>query len=250
MYLYQAAFTARTLARTLRAALIKTDPAPLNYLDVGARGGLPRRWRLLEQLGKISPIFVEADPDEADKLRKRGRTLCAALGSEHGLLADLRITRAAHLSSVLEPDYDGWPHELLPDVEVVEKVPVTLSRLDHVWPDEYGDPHFVKIDTQGYDLEVLKGFGELLKRVCCAEVEVCMANQYVGQPSPTDVYDYMRASGFDMVGFKANSLQAGRQTVVFNAFFVRAEIRDVPAVRMWKIVNDIGSAQRITAIGI
>ncbi|EID15457.1 FkbM family methyltransferase [Mycolicibacterium phlei RIVM601174] len=127
---------------------------------------------------------------------------------------------------------------------------MTLSRLDHVWPKEFGDPHFVKVDVQGYDLEVLKGFGDLITRVYCAEVEVRIARQYRGQPSPSDVYEFMSDHGFDLVGFRANSLQAGRQTVVFNAFFIRSDLRDSPAIRMWKRVNNIGSARRITAIGV
>jgi FkbM family methyltransferase len=205
---------------------------------------------MVERLGKISPIFVEADPEEAKRLQENGRTLCAALGSEHGQAAELRLTRANYLSSMLDPLPGTWPSELAAGAEVVERIPMTLSRLDAIWPEEWGAPHFIKVDTQGYDLEVLKGFGDLLQQVYCAEVEVRVAQQYAGQANPIEIHSFMKGNGFDLVSFKANGLQGGLETVVFNAFFIRSDLRDSPTVRMWKIMNNIGSAERIGAIGV
>jgi FkbM family methyltransferase len=247
---YRAAAAGPTLARCLRAALIKTEPKPLNYLDIGARYGLPRQLRILERLGKISPIFVEADPEEAKRLQENGRTLCAALGSQHGHAVELNLTRAVYLSSILDPLPGTWPTKLAAGAEVVERIPMTLSRLDAIWPSEWGDPHFIKVDTQGYDLEVLKGFGDLLHRVSCAEVEVRIAQQYAGQATPFEIHSFMKGHGFDVVGFKANGLQGGQETIVFNAFFIRSNVRDTPAVRMWRIINNVGSADRIAAFGV
>lgn len=228
------------LLRSTRAVLMSTHPSPLNYLDIGARDGIPRRWQLLERSGKIAPVYVEADAEEANELRKRGRTLCAALGSESGATVELKITRAPWLTSVLEPMVEKWPSELASGCEVVERRQMTLSRLDEIWPAEFGDPHFVKIDTQGYDLEVLKGFGDLLERVLCLEVEVRIGQQYIDQATAADIYAFMDERKFDLVGLSSNGLQADRTMMVFNAFFINSSAQQKSAIKLWKLVNNIG----------
>ncbi len=44
------------------------------YLDIGARGGLPQRWQWAQKAGLISPVFVEAEPQEASRLSRPANT--------------------------------------------------------------------------------------------------------------------------------------------------------------------------------
>lgn len=126
---------------------------------------------------------------------------------------------------------------------------MSVSRLDSLWPSDFGDPHFVKIDTQGYDLEVLVGFGDLLKGVLCAEIEVRISEQYVNQCLASDIYKFMNQEGFDLVGLLSNGLQSGAGMMVFNAFFIKRSAADTSAVKLWRIVNNIGSLERVKALG-
>ena len=182
------------------------------------------------------------------KLRKNGRVLCAVLGSRDGVPVELKITRAPGLTSVLEPLVEQWPKELAPRCEVVDRHQMITARLDSIWPSELGDPHFVKIDTQGYDLEVLKGFGDLLDRVLCLEIEVRLGPQYEGQPSIVDIHSFLVERNFTLVKLAPNGLQARRIMLVFNAFFVHSSATNSSAVKLWKTVNDIGSPDRVNII--
>ena len=61
----------------------------------------------------------------------------------------------------------------------------------------------LKVDTQGYDLEVLKGAGQFLnnKIVKYVRVELIWVNQYENQCDPLEVIGFLYASGFSLIGF-------------------------------------------------
>jgi hypothetical protein len=145
---------------------------------------------------------------------------------------------------VLVPRED-LPLDIAPSFQVTSVHPVRLMRLDSVWPsDEMGAPTFIKIDVQGYELKVLAGCGSLLRQTVCVELETRVARHYEEQPSPLDICEYMTASGFDLVKFSPNGYK-GRQICVFNAYFVRRSEHDSRAARLWKRINNVGSAHRV-----
>src|SRR5258707_15700586 len=55
---------------------------------------------------------------------------------------------------------------------------------------------FLKLDTQGADLDILRGAGPLLDGCLGVEVEVMFAPLYDGQPLFADVDSYLRSRGF------------------------------------------------------
>lgn len=67
------AFRLDTMLRVLRAAwwIRRHGGQRPVYLDIGARGSLPRRWHMAWLLGIVSPVFVEPDPEQARLLRKK-----------------------------------------------------------------------------------------------------------------------------------------------------------------------------------
>jgi FkbM family methyltransferase len=224
--------------------------APSTYVDIGARGGLPRPWHLAHELGLIQPVFFEPDAIAANKLRAsypKATVAPWALGSTDGKEETLYVTKAPGQSSVVIPDKSNpfvnssW--------DVIAEEQITVRRLDAVWEQKWGHPSFVKIDVQGYELQVIQGIGNLLPRVLCLEVECTFIPFYKRQPVFQEVYERLRAEAFDLVKLRPIGLYNGVVVVEFNAFFVRSDSHSDPRVQLWKAVNDVAGAARIYAYG-
>jgi FkbM family methyltransferase len=149
------------------------DSAPV-YLDVGARGGLPPAWSVAARLGLVRPILVEADPTEADRLSDAYQTATVipyALGSKREV-RDLYLTATPGRSSLLMPDPEivSTLHPTAWAIESIERVETV--RLDEIWNRYANDkPSFVKIDTQGFEKEILIGMGAILSDVSCMNLK-------------------------------------------------------------------------------
>ena len=100
-------------------------------------------------------------------------------------------------------------------------IKVEVVPLNAVW-DRYSSapPHFVKIDVQGFEKEVLLGMENLLGDVLCIELEASFLPFYVGQPS-----------------------------FQFNAFLVRRDRHGDKPVALRKRINDVGDHNRTVALG-
>ena len=61
------------------------------------------------------------------------------------------------------------------------------------------DYNALVIDVQGMELEVLRGFGDLLKHIDCANIECSRVPVYEGEASAGDVIMFMNEHGFRAV---------------------------------------------------
>ena len=57
---------------------------------------------------------------------------------------------------------------------------------------------FIKIDTQGYEMEVLKGAESTLRLASGIKVEVSIAPLYEGQPDYLSLIEFIRSAGFSL----------------------------------------------------
>jgi FkbM family methyltransferase len=100
--------------------------------------------------------------------------------------------------------------------KVVECRRVRCGRLsDFVGRNEFGTNNLLKIDTQGFELEVLKGCTELLDRFTVIYCELSFTELYEGQPLADEVICYLHGFGFrlaaiynQMTGLDKKALQA------------------------------------------
>lgn len=81
---------------------------------------------------------------------------------------------------------------------------VSVRRLDKLLEEMIPDIHnkriFIKMDTQGYDLEVFKGATGILKSIVAIQSEVSLIPIYDGMPHWTDSISAYEQSGFSVVG--------------------------------------------------
>jgi FkbM family methyltransferase len=193
-------------------------------LDVGANRG--QFGTMLRQAGYRGPIvsfepvheaFVELAALAADDAAWSVRQL--ALGDQPGTLP-LNVTRSSSVSSFLPPTeeytkaYSGVHVDRVEDVRVA-----TLNSLAGELP---FNRILLKIDTQGFDLRVVAGAGELLPRTVAIEIEMSVIPIYEGSPSYLDAFTRMQELGFTPTGIFPVASDAKMRAYEFDGVFVRA----------------------------
>ena len=252
--LYARSHKAARLAGALayiKAGRLAGDQPPI-YLDVGARGGISPSWRLARQLGLITPAYCEPDVAEAERLTTADPDAIVipyAFG-QAAATRTLYITREPGRSSLLFPECPSVIKNGHEDWSVEREISVQVQRLDDVWS-SFSDspPAFIKVDVQGYELEVLKGAGKLVyDGVLCVELEASFVPFYKGQPNLQTVFDFMFMRNFDLVKIKPQGLFEDG-ILEFNLFFVRRECHKEGRARLWKLINNVPDHGRLVIHG-
>lgn len=86
--------------------------------------------------------------------------------------------------------------------EVTQKLRVACTRAENVIASGKAPiPDLLKLDVQGYELEVLKGFGDQLKNIKFVICEVIFDDIYLSAPSHQKLLTYLFEQGFKITSF-------------------------------------------------
>jgi FkbM family methyltransferase len=177
----------------------------LNIIDVGCRWGFADNF--LKYLDDVN--LLGFDPDEAECKRLKDdftsrtgsnslKLFPYALGDEVGTKT-LYITKDPGSSSLFLPRIDlHADHPTMRNAQSpISTAEVWTTRFDNI-VEVTGctQPDFIKLDTQGYELNILKGFGEYLPKARALKIEVEFNEMYEGQPLFANVDHFMRQNGF------------------------------------------------------
>lgn len=175
-------------------------------LDVGANVG--QYGQHLRELGFRGRI-VSFEPLTVP--RGRLQTLAAndplwtvapqmAIGEQEGNVT-INVASNGGASSSILPMLARHEHAA-PDVAYVGSEIVFISRLDIAARDFLVNARkvFLKVDVQGYELQVLQGATEILPSITGGQVEVSFVPLYSGQSSFLTVAEWLRAHDFDIWG--------------------------------------------------
>jgi FkbM family methyltransferase len=219
-------------------------PTIRTVFDVGANEG--------QTIRRFSQAFPEADiysfePDPATFRRlaaaaaglPRVRAFNAALGREPGEAQLFRF--GFDETNSLLPTAAG-AESFVADAGLLREsgtVAVKVTTVDSVC-EESGISRIdlLKIDTQGYEVEVLRGARRILSSGAVALVyaEVCFVRYYEGQPLFQDVYALLYELGFRLVGLYESGFLTHVYQVGGNALFVHESIgRAKPLVTRVKV---------------
>ncbi len=177
-------------------------------LDVGANIGQYRDF-LRSKVHYTGPILsFEPIARDVSILRER----CAqdanwfvegyALGPERGQMP-LNVARSDQFSSFLEPDNTRTPaFASLNDVAHSEMVDVyPLNEVFSELQQRIGFRHpYLKLDTQGYDLEVLRGATAVLPAICALQTEASVIAIYRNMPDYKKTIGLLNECGFELTG--------------------------------------------------
>ncbi len=201
-----AAIEERAFGRHLAKLFEKLDIRCV--LDVGANRG--QYYRFLRNRVGYRGLVISFEPVARNvaRLQELARTDARwvirgyALGSED-TRADINVMRGDHLSSFLSPDHSNVP--MLSPFNVVDRRErVEVHRLDSVIGElrtRYALRNvYLKMDTQGFELEVIRGASSTLPAIRALQAELSMQRIYESAPRSREILDYLSKQSFDVTG--------------------------------------------------
>ena len=209
-----------SLRKTLRSRFIKKRDLKLlqqletilcgnsiSLVDIGAAGGLQDRWKPFSRV--VDLVAVEPDPRAKESLEKLETTSLHSLHRVNLPLAsttralDFYLCKHPRQSSVLKPNAEHFAkyndgHKW----DVVKVETMNATTLDSLIVSKL-KPDFLKLDTQGSELDILKGSMKTLQSCLGLETEVEFREMYESQPLFGDLSKFLQGTGFEFIDFVA-----------------------------------------------
>jgi len=203
----------------------------VTILDIGCRWGFAEKFVQQENLGWFKIYGFDPDVDECARLQRyysglpEGTIECIphALAGKPGQ-RNLYVTKEPACSSLYPPiQYLVDRYPALDCIKLEKIISVNATTLD-AWAKEnrIEEVDYIKIDTQGSELEILQGGKNLLGTVRCIDIEVEFNPIYEGQSLFFEVDAHLRANGFQLWRFanlvhysqRENKIDTGEKNVV------------------------------------
>jgi len=120
-----------------------------------------------------------------------------ALGDKDGI-ASFNVSRNGSSSSLLP--MEARHSEVAPASQFIKAIDIEIARLDTVAPPLLGSSRraLLKIDTQGTELDVIRGASGILERIAAIRVELSFERLYAGQELFDEVYAHITGLGFSL----------------------------------------------------
>ena len=177
-------------------------------IDVGANVGQYHDF-LRNYVGYAGLIIsFEPDPSNFDVLVKASQSddlwivKGYALGKEN-TTSTLNIMESSVFNSFFEPNH-AETNQFIMHNTIKTTTEVSVKRLDGVMP-ELIKKHkfsraFLKLDTQGFDLDVFEGASNCLDMILGIQTEVAFISIYKNMPSAEQSFNAFRSKGYDVSG--------------------------------------------------
>jgi len=177
-------------------------------LDVGANEGqYAEKLRKYGYSGKIISFEPQLNTfiKLSDKIKNDNNWTAYhfALGAEN-TVAELNISENTESSSLLE--IREIHVETAPAAKYVGKETITLKKLDNVYNDlELQTQNvFLKIDTQGFEMEVLKGAEHILDKITGLQLEMSIVPMYAQEILFDEMIVYLKERNFVLYQMEAS----------------------------------------------
>ena len=191
-------------------------------IDAGANEGQFGEM-LRRDVGYRGPILsFEPQQDVARALRLKAaadgnwKVVQNALGQQAGRL-EINVCASRTFSSFKSPDPTA---RSAASQAITGRESVEIRRLDSFEIPEHARV-FLKIDTQGFDLEVMKGATGVLNRVLAVQTEVAFIPLYKDVPDWRESVHVLGELGFVVSGFYSVSHDEAGRLITGDCLFVR-----------------------------
>jgi FkbM family methyltransferase len=162
-----------------------------------------------------------------------------ALGAQEAA-QPINVTKNTVFSSFREPS--AFATNWYADSATARSEIVTVKRLDDIFQECTADlPNpqvYLKLDTQGWDLEVLKGATGCLPSIRALQSEMSVVPVYEGMPGYLEAITWYNRLGFQLSAMYAVSRDAELRLVEFDCVMVQA---DAPATVPGSLAMGMGT---------
>ena len=173
----------------------------LGFVDIGARGGASDRTSRYRD--RLLQVLVEPDAEEAMRLTEASddgqlyTVVSSALGDTDGD-GKFYMTQNPTCASLLPVNYDLINnYEIAPHFRLKEVRDIKCARYDTLFSqNKVPLPIAIKIDVQGYEYNVLSGFGALLNQCLAIELETHVYPIYLGEKTFQEIVNFLGAWHF------------------------------------------------------
>jgi FkbM family methyltransferase len=207
------------------AEILRESHNPVLF-DVGANIGQTAR-TLNDCISGCRIFSFEPSPETAVRLRDNTKHLPnvsvieAGLGSENAKLK-LNENRYPDMSSFLDLAEAGWG-------QIIKTSEVQIRTVDGFCEEEtLSRVELLKIDTQGFDFEVLKGSERMLReqRIGLVFLELCFAPLYENQATLGEVSSWLEKFGYHALAIYDINFMRRRILGWANFLFGTAEMKE------------------------
>jgi FkbM family methyltransferase len=187
--------------------------AQLSVVDVGSWGGYMKRF--LPVAPQTTIIGFEPDEVECERVRQQIAAESSPWAA-HSILPYaigktardrvFYVTVGSWLSSLLKPNREALPSDT---ADVARERIIDTISLDDLYDQQALTPRpdFVKLDTQGSELEILHSSQtHILPHLLGVETEAEFVEQYIDQPRFSEVELFLREQGFELVSLSLKQL--------------------------------------------
>jgi FkbM family methyltransferase len=183
-------------------------------IDVGVHSGTPALYRAF-RAKKF--VLVEPLPDSEEKCRSTFRWLnfdfykCAAGAQDGETTFFVRLEKSWFSGSIPRKDDDA---------AAVSSITVPVRRLDAIiGSGKYKPPYGLKIDVEGFEVDVLRGSAGILPETEFVLVESTIKSKFDKQDRFSDLVAFLKKHGFELLDILNPT---GRVNVYFDCLFVKA----------------------------
>lgn len=185
--------------------MVKVGIRPRTVFDIGVGHGTP--W-LYGAFPEAHFVLIEAQKDFEPELQQ----ICHRIDAEYHVVAVgsteqdrpiYRLPNRATGSSFLPPN-SGTDQHYGASQKSEDKIHIV--PLD-TWSERPG-PYFVKIDTEGFEFEILHGAAKVLEKTDVVLLETAITPRRIDEPDLIDVAAFMKSHGFCLIDFPVLTQQA------------------------------------------
>jgi FkbM family methyltransferase len=165
-------------------------------IHIGAHHAEEKEWYTSNNIKNV--IWIEANPNYYDVIKQKvgdDLVIISGVGSENKKIK-FNISNNGQSSSVLDFGTHSYSH---PDVFYVDSIDIEIKTMETLYKDNninMDSFNFLNMDIQGYELEALKGFGNLIENFDYIYTEVNTNEVYKGCPLLSDIDEYLSNFGF------------------------------------------------------
>jgi FkbM family methyltransferase len=168
-------------------------------VHIGAHHAEEKQWYTENNIEDV--IWIDANPNYYQIIKEKvgeDLVIISGVGSENKKVK-FNISNNGQSSSVLEFGTHSGSH---PDVVYIDSMEIDVRTMEEIYKENNINPgnfNFLNMDIQGYELEALKGFGNLLENFNYIYTEVNTNEVYKGCPLLSDIDEYLSNFGFERV---------------------------------------------------